>query len=369
MDNINCLNIGEIRCRIPRASLGDLGRFLGTAHERTEGPYFIIREQNRPQDAEQVLITPDILSGLIFERKWKLKPLQITISNSVALTEIVLCINKNEEFPISGFPRTLRDEGPGSSKLCYTPLTTFNTDSFLKVGIRQKPSTAHQRWRSRTASQQNRRRKWIEPTTPLALMNPSLNTTSLASYSRPDYSVKNSTPQTLLEAMRDRPGVNNAPLPAELSAVEGLIYEMPDTSAPIELPASIPVIVPQTIVEVEDKPSAYALPRKPPRVYWSEDTLNVGTSQGRTPSPSNMVTQISIAGNHEGSTTSLNNDDLYNASPVEPPSSGRPLDDQLLASTTTFDSILEGVQDSPSDPQKSTSVKSPTRKAFRKIFR
>jgi hypothetical protein len=171
------------------------------------------------------------------------------------------------------------------------------------VGIRQKPSTAHQRWRSRTASQQNRRKKWIEPTTPVALINPSLNTTSLASYSRPDYPVRNSTIETLLEAMRDRPGVNNAPLPAELSAVDGLIYEMDPTSAPIELPASIPVIVPQSIVEDEDKLSAYSLPRKPPTVYWSGGTLNIGTSQDRTASPSSMdyinITEVNYEDDNE----------------------------------------------------------------------
>jgi len=110
-----------IRCRLPRATLGDLGRFLGTSNERTEGPYFIIRERNRPQHSEQVFITSEILSGLIFKRKWQLKSLQIVISNPVALTEIVLCIKKNEEFPISGFPRTLQDEDLRSSKLCYPP--------------------------------------------------------------------------------------------------------------------------------------------------------------------------------------------------------------------------------------------------------
>jgi patatin-like phospholipase/acyl hydrolase len=108
---------GMIRCRLPRATLADLGRFLGTSHERSEGPYFVIRERNRPQDAKQVFISSDTLTNLTFKRKWYIKPIQVDISNPIALTEIVLCIKKHEEFPISGFPRTLQEEDLRSSKL------------------------------------------------------------------------------------------------------------------------------------------------------------------------------------------------------------------------------------------------------------
>ena len=370
--------------------MGDLGRFLGTSHERTEGPYFIIRERNRPQDSQQVLITPETLSGLMFKRLWQLKSLQIVISNPVALTEIVLCIKKNEEFPISGFPRTLQDENLRSSKLCHPRFAIFSTEFYLAVGIRPTPSNANQRWRSRTASQQNRRKKWTEPTAPIAMMNAYDTVNWLSSYSRPDYLVGNSTPQALAD-VRDRLGHDLAPMPVgspvELSAVDGLIYEMMDTSCPVELEASIPVIVSQVIVEDEDAPSAHAMPRKPPKVYSSQDLSNAGSSQPA--SSSRTIPQVSVEDYHNEPATAQNNDELFyngKASSYADSSStsanvfGLGPDYSLspttlssrskgLASTTTFDSILEGRNDDAPDPQKAGPVKLPTRKGFRRMFR
>jgi hypothetical protein len=83
----------------------------------------------------------------------------------------------------------------------------------------------------------------------------------------PDYIVASSTPEDLA-VTADRLGHNLAPLPVELSAVEGLIYEMADTSVPLEMEGSIPVVVsPPVIEQDETAPSPYAMPRRPPRVY------------------------------------------------------------------------------------------------------
>jgi hypothetical protein len=380
-----------IRCRLPTATLGDLGRFLGTSHERTEGPYFIIRERNRPQDSQQVLIPPETLSRLMFKRQWQLNSLQILVSNPAALTEIVLCIKKNEEFPISGFPRTIQDEDPRSSKLCCPPFPIFSNEFPRAVGIRPTPSTANQRWRSRTASQQNRRKKWTEPTAPLALMNNYDSVNSLSSYSRPDYLVGNSTPQALAD-VRDRLGHDLAPMPAELSAVEGLIYEMADTSVPVELEASIPIIVPQVIVEDDDAPSAHAMPRKPPKVYYFQDSIDVSTSQPGSASRAvpGFVPEDSSQNYQNESATVPNNNELFYHDIASPyaarfnastnsfgsgpdySSSSTTLTSRSegLTSTTTFDSILEEQSSSTRDPKKKDEpVKSPTRKGFRKMFR
>jgi hypothetical protein len=284
------------------------------------------------------------------------------------------------------------------------------------------PSTANQRWRSRTASQQNRRKKWTEPSAPIALINTYDGLTLLSSYSRPDYLVGNSTPQALAD-VRDRLGHDLAPMPAELSAVEGLIYEMADTSVPVEMEGSILVEVPQVIVEDEEAPSAHALPRKPPKIYWTEDSSNVCTSQPA--SASRSVPQVSVEGCDNESATAQNNDDLYDdlatshAAPFRPVehiygSVRRPNEQQVheiarnnnfhhppltttlasrastnsfssepdyssspttlasrhegLASTTTFDSILEERNDDAPDPKKAPPVKSLTRKGFRRIF-
>lgn len=246
--------------------------------------------------------------------------------------------------------------------------------------------------------------------------------TLLSSYSRPDYLVGNSTPQALAD-VRDRLGHDLAPMPAELSAVEGLIYEMADTSVPVEMEGSIPVEVPQAIVEDEEAPSAHALPRKPPKIYWTQDSSNVCTPQPA--SASRSVPQVSVEGCYNESATAQNNDDLYDdlatshAAPFRPAehiygSVRRPNEQQVheiarnnnfhhppltttlasrastnsfsseldysssptslasrhegLASTTTFDSILEERNDGAPDPKKAPPVKSLTRKGFRRIF-
>lgn len=299
---------------------------------------------------------------------------------------------------------------------CPNPFAISSSDSYLAVGIHQTPSTANQRWRSRTASQQNRRKKWTEPTAPLGLINANTYVNSLSGYSRPDYLVGNSTPQALAD-VRDRLGHDLEPMPiAELSAVDGLVYEMMDTSIPSEMEGSVPVVITQGIVEDEAAPSAYALPQKPPKVYWSQDLSNAGTSQ-----PASAVRtdpQVSVEDYQNESATAENNDDLYDdtatshATPLWPPEqlygsvrhpneqqghemSGNnyfhPLPTTLdsftaepgssswstnlasshngLASTPTFDSTLEERNEGASDRKKTTPVKSSTWKGFRRMFR
>jgi len=202
LNNGNLLCTGMIKCRLPRSALGEFGRVLGTAHQRTEGPYFIIREQNRSQDAQQVIINPGTLSKLMFNQIWQLKPLEIVLSSPVAITEIVLCLKKNDEFPISGFPRTLQDKDVRS------------------MGIRRRPSTADQCWRNRTASQHNRRKKWTEPILPNTYDSSRL----LSSYSRPNYLVRDPTFQMLAD-IRNQLGHDLGPMPVEKSADNGLRHE------------------------------------------------------------------------------------------------------------------------------------------------
>lgn len=60
-------------------------------------------------------------------------------------------------------------------------------------------------------------------------MNTEVDVNLLSNYLKSDYLVGNSTPQALAEA-RERLGHDLAPMPAELSAVDGLIHEMADTS-------------------------------------------------------------------------------------------------------------------------------------------
>jgi len=160
---------GVIRCRAQRATLREFGRFLSNSHERSSCPYFIIRERNRPQDAEQVLITQDIIIDLVLRSHWRMDPIHIKVSNMIALTEIVLCIKRNDEFPISGFPRSLQQEDARSSN-------------------RQAPIT-NERWRNRTPSQQRRRKKWTQSVGDLFVPRGLTRVKSLSSYFKADYLV------------------------------------------------------------------------------------------------------------------------------------------------------------------------------------
>jgi hypothetical protein len=314
---------------------------------------------------------------------------------------------------------------------CPNPFAIFSSDYYLVVGIHQRPSTANQRWRSRTASQQNRRKKWTEPTAPLGLVNANTYVNSLSGYSRPDYLVGNSTPQALAD-VRDRLGHDLEPMPvAELSAVEGLIYEMMDTSRPSEMEGSVPVVVTRAIVEDEAAPSAFALPRKPPKVYRSQVLSNASTSDLSNNSASNISNagtsqlvsavradpQVSVKDGQNESATAEDNDDLYDdtatshATPLWPPeqiygSVSHPNEQQGhemsgndyfhslpttldsfiaepgnsswptglasshndLVSTPTSDSTLEEQNGAP-DRKKTTPEKSSTWKELRKIFR
>jgi len=107
---------GTIRCRLPRHALSELGNFLANAHERSQGPYFITRDKDRPQSAEQHPIDQKTISNLIHKCQWRFPTLRLNISSTLAFMEIVLCLWKNEELPISGFPKRLQQENFRTSK-------------------------------------------------------------------------------------------------------------------------------------------------------------------------------------------------------------------------------------------------------------
>lgn len=99
-----------IRCRLPKHALRELGLFLTDAHERSQGPYFIVRgDRNQSQEAKQIMITDDMIQNL-FKSQWRTGIIRIKIPSMLVLTEIVLCIRRDEEFPISGFPRSIPQE-------------------------------------------------------------------------------------------------------------------------------------------------------------------------------------------------------------------------------------------------------------------
>ncbi|KAL3422983.1 hypothetical protein PVAG01_04730 [Phlyctema vagabunda] len=224
---------GRIRCRLPTSKLEHLGRFLSTSHERSVGPYFIIREHNRPLTSEQIPITSETMADLRFKYRWNLSPVKLLVSGPASLIEIVLCIARDEEYPISGFPRMMQN---GS----------------LRSPIHRAYSSA-KRWRSRTSSQQNRRKKWTEPVLPDLSKENQTSPSLLRNYSEADYLVANSTEKDL-DDIKYRLGHDLVPMPSgheiffDLTAFAGQIseiadnqiYEMADMSRLVELDALNP---------------------------------------------------------------------------------------------------------------------------------
>jgi hypothetical protein len=183
----------------------------------------------------------------------------------------------------------------------------------------------------------------------MELLNTNGKIITLANYSMSDYIVARSTPEALAHT-RERLGHDLAPLPVELSAVEGLIYEMPDTSVPVEMEGSIPVVIPQPVVQQDDTvPSPYAMPRRPPKVYpYIEPTQPSSTQAEKATNQSEQINHIQhVPEQYQASRampelrSSLHPADAWEVSPVSSTS-------QLYGTNQSISPLSPAVQ--PMDP-------------------
>ena len=97
-------------------AIRELGMFIKRAQGSLQSqPYFVIQEQYRESAAKRILIDPGVLEGMIRSYSFKMSKFAITVSNHLALSEIFLCVQSEEMYPISGFPRVLLQEEPRTS--------------------------------------------------------------------------------------------------------------------------------------------------------------------------------------------------------------------------------------------------------------
>lgn len=72
-------------------------------------PYFRIREKNNELCTERITLKSDVIDRMIREGSYRMKSITVQLSNQLAITEMFLCLNEEEIFPISRFPRSLLD--------------------------------------------------------------------------------------------------------------------------------------------------------------------------------------------------------------------------------------------------------------------
>ena len=83
-------------------------------------PSLVIQEKHRGQHAKSVTITSDVIERMIRRSVFSMHRIEVKLSNSLALTEIFLCLAEEEMHPISGFPRSLlQDEISQAGKVSF----------------------------------------------------------------------------------------------------------------------------------------------------------------------------------------------------------------------------------------------------------
>jgi len=100
---------GRICCRLPQETqeIGELGKAL-QAKSAGRTPFFLIHEQDRkPEFAKKIKLDWEVLDSMIRDCQFKLKKVAFPLHNRLAATEISLCFDDGQAFPISGFPRML----------------------------------------------------------------------------------------------------------------------------------------------------------------------------------------------------------------------------------------------------------------------
>jgi hypothetical protein len=96
-----------------------LGNYMKMwATRNNSNPYFIIKEEHRPGEAQKLRIADDIIDGMITERQFVI-PITAKLSSRLAVSEILLCIEPDRVYFISKFPRRLLGDDDVSSGMFH----------------------------------------------------------------------------------------------------------------------------------------------------------------------------------------------------------------------------------------------------------
>jgi hypothetical protein len=89
-------------------------------------PFFKIREVMNEETAQCIIISPEIIEKMTKFGYFDIGPIVISVSQQMGFVSIELHLTDNRRitYPISGFPRTLANEGPlkRTSKSCSASL-------------------------------------------------------------------------------------------------------------------------------------------------------------------------------------------------------------------------------------------------------
>lgn len=70
-------------------------------------PYFIIGEKGSTSEPIKIIITEQLIQGMIMSASFEVGPVPIPILTESAISTISLSLLDGEELPISGFPRSI----------------------------------------------------------------------------------------------------------------------------------------------------------------------------------------------------------------------------------------------------------------------
>lgn len=109
LDKIILISAVQIRCKFPSASpeIRRLGEYFKNFTTKDFRPCFIIGEKNSTLEPLMIVITELVIQKMMMNASFEVEIIKIPVSNESAITTITLSIFDGEEFPISGFPRTI----------------------------------------------------------------------------------------------------------------------------------------------------------------------------------------------------------------------------------------------------------------------
>jgi hypothetical protein len=94
----------------------NFGRYLYKHLTHTFTPYFVIREDGKPDSSHMVPISEQCLTSMCVRGGFNLKQITVTVAKQLSEVTIALCLQEGRyatgeaDLPISGFPRALMSE-------------------------------------------------------------------------------------------------------------------------------------------------------------------------------------------------------------------------------------------------------------------
>jgi len=100
---------GSIECRLSDVNIRRLGEYFNET-KNGNNPYFSVQERDSRNDAMELPLNGTLITKMIEERRFNVGPIDVTVTQRIAIVEIALHFSKGHSFPISGFPRQLQHD-------------------------------------------------------------------------------------------------------------------------------------------------------------------------------------------------------------------------------------------------------------------